>query len=39
MQKNQKSLNTPNSGGQNHAVGLSTPTGQQEVTKTGNHSK
>ena len=39
MQKNRKSPNTPNSGGQNHAVRPSTTTGQQEISKTGKHSK
>jgi len=39
MQKNQKSPNTPNSSGQNRAVGISTTTGQQEILKTGKHSK
>ena len=39
MQKNQKNLNIPSSGGQIHAVKLLTLTGHQEVMKTGNHSK
>jgi len=39
MQKNRKYLNISSSGGWICAVKLSTLTGQQEVMKTGNHSK
>jgi len=39
MQKNRKFPSTPNNGGQMLAIGLSTITGQQEVVKTGRHSK
>jgi len=39
MQKNQKFPSIPNNGDWRHTVGLSTITGQQEVMKTGRHSK
>jgi len=38
-QKNRKYLNIPSSGGQIHAVKLSTLAEHQEVVKTGNYSK
>jgi len=38
-QKNQKFPSTPNNGGWMLVIGLSTITGQQEVVKTGRHSK
>jgi len=39
MQKNRKFPSTPNNGSQMLAIDLSTITGQQEVVKTGRHSK